>query len=1127
MRLFVGYTAVTMKEQEVRVPREAQLTSKAVSPRLEQGTIFMADNTAVETQPSAPVVKAPEASAPSAFEQTRDKWYQKFSSEGANINDPHFRSVIRLLAERGIGPDGFDSSIDKKTVGRIVREMKEKKDDPRVLANAAIVSNDERKVKVQEFFQRNFNKPLTPNQLDAVIEAHNVGLKPDGTMEEGRDGTPASVYNYTDVQLGRKLTFLKNAGLSSEESRALIEEGYAGAIVAPPDREEVRDEESGEVVQEARREREHGEVFRQRLAGTSLDGLARETISLWDSGNLSEEQIEALLTDSRAVPGVEIAEKEAFNEMLKQAREAIRKEEEGIVKRHERSSGDRVTYFKLKQRDFEQLDQNVELWLNNKFDTLYAASYGRDPAQSPVLGEIEAAYGEAVRYLDKGRDREAEAEKVRILGDLFESRIRLMTMNSAISSKSIESIQKGSYGLRAHGLLAGYDLDNGYTGAVANRMAELLEDERLKDERGHMSPELANKIQDMLIEECVRLSGSNGHRGIGIHAGKSREDIVRAVRSAYDIVIDTQRMHILASRGQSLFGTDAYYSDAGAAFKAFNPKTFVSEKWGLFTPTDQRFTREVMEKNLIDQWLLDKKKDYPTMHLNEEQKKELGDILFKTIASPPDFFSSSWRIKGMKDQLYNLFAYKEAERVALQQGRTIEDIQTMTMADWNQVKKDSNIASMEEIEKRARKFGLFIRLKSASDKEKPMVWDSIVSYRPEEIIRLLREKYSENEMREVNASVFGNASYIDENNQTVSIAGYDEFKAQFGPSIRAIREHYLTKDNPEQIDFGNLTAEQRTYIDEQIGAGERQFIERTFQSMQHYIKRNNVVYVESNGIKIAKGSVIDKDYRFTDVYNKTLVTDDILLAKLEMLTKPQLNAGMRKLSDLWSSDLGGDGYVRNMNDLAAGHRYTDELLGFIRATETEEKLKHSQAAASAAADYDGRAGMAKVLRYTVVPYMESAMPPDVMDILGIDKLPARLKMTKLEDIYGPHAHPLSQEKRREEFDKIEALLESSVQAEIDSYLDEINKVNSDEELSVIEKAERVTKLKEKIKHAHHEGHKLKEQAEKVLKIRGRDLAYQKIAEVSFYAFVLFVLGESFIVASSAAKASGLDGGGHH
>ena len=66
-------------------------------------------------------------------------------------------------------------------------------------------------------------KSLNENQLKAVKDAHLVGIG-----EKGKDGTQASLGNYTQAHLREKNRILKEAGFSQAEIRKLMEDGIVG-----------------------------------------------------------------------------------------------------------------------------------------------------------------------------------------------------------------------------------------------------------------------------------------------------------------------------------------------------------------------------------------------------------------------------------------------------------------------------------------------------------------------------------------------------------------------------------------------------------------------------------------------------------------------------------------------------------------------------------------------------------------------------------------------------------------------------------------------------------------------------------------------------------------------------------
>ena len=93
-----------------------------------------------------------------------------------------------------------------------------------------------------------------------------------------------------------------------------------------------------------------------------------------------------------------------------------------------------------------------------------------------------------------------------------------------------------------------------------------------------------------------------------------------------------------------------------------------------------------------------------TWSMSREDKIELGTRLFRDLFLVPDFFSSSWRVQGILKSI-------ESSRF-----------------------------------ENAQDFGLFLRLKDPVGegrervRARAQIWDKMAGYRPEEIIRLFKER---------------------------------------------------------------------------------------------------------------------------------------------------------------------------------------------------------------------------------------------------------------------------------------------------------------------------------------------------------------------------------------------------
>lgn len=75
-----------------------------------------------------------------------------------------------------------------------------------------------------KFAEYVLNKPLSKQQKQAIIKAHNIGKE-----EPGKDGTLAGIGNYTKAQLLKKTKILKQSGFTQKETRLLVENKVVGS----------------------------------------------------------------------------------------------------------------------------------------------------------------------------------------------------------------------------------------------------------------------------------------------------------------------------------------------------------------------------------------------------------------------------------------------------------------------------------------------------------------------------------------------------------------------------------------------------------------------------------------------------------------------------------------------------------------------------------------------------------------------------------------------------------------------------------------------------------------------------------------------------------------------------------
>lgn len=952
-----------MKE---RIINSETLTNSHPKPYSKYGDIFMAEKGDTQNPPE-------NSRGLIGKKELRDQWGKALA--GGDLKNSDTRSTVEMAINLGIAPQEIAPRGNKKT------EVKE----ARVIANA-LLADKERIEKAEELL----GKKLSETQKTALLKAHY-----EGEGEIGKDGSQAGVYNYTERQLSRKAKILRDeCGFDNSQRRMVIEAGLAATPI--PNVANYADPTLQNVIQQY-----NAEVNRINRINPSQhvdpNFLARQMNrieKLADDGRVDATQANNLLSELQTI----------------------------FVSENPPRSGVREgMWFKLRPADMDMLDQpsakdGVLKWMNLQFDAIYEASKGKDPLKSPVTGEISAVYAEAVRYLQlNGRlDRLGE------ISDLWDTRINLMKMASVVGGKNLEQVHQAAGELTSRGLLFGFTVDERRVGSMFNSLAELVEDKRIDKReifghggrRQHVSPELLQYVQEKAISEQVNLAAA----GVGIFADFYRDagggdvgrkaveiEVTRSMRTAYDILVSSQRVAVIAARGKNLLATDAFFSDPGSTFSMFNFEAYTTDKWSSFNTQDEKFLQPIRDEMVRD--YLEEHKDQGV--LTDEEKMDLGRRLLRDLGVVPDFFSSGWRIKGITDQLEKYFVYKKAMVVnnialpnTLSQAEMKEKIDALPPIDPNNPNDLNNFRVQAKLQ--AENFGLFLRLKAADTRpKKEAVWKKIKQFKPEEIIKLFHERASDEDKRAMNRVIF--APY--------GLGNYDLFKEKYGAVIRALREEGFRADPPTQIDFSHLTNSQKNTINA-VHLGEADVVVNIFNAMKQHIDNSGAI------------NNLLSDQRFVDIYGRTLNVDDALLDRVE---NPPENSGMIPVSKMWGgAEVGNDALVRNMNDIVNAKKGYDALIGFVKAEGEEEKLKQAKTAAAAIAEYNGRAAEAKVLRYTFVKFLELSMIPPLFDALGIAKLPFRIPMTEIEKIYGPSAKPLSQADRRIMMDKLKALLSGSV-----------------------------------------------------------------------------------------------------
>lgn len=156
---------------------------------------------------ATPPARAVPAVLPDAYAADLDKIAARVSAnEPTDLLAVHLSELkMRLDAEARSGRGGL--AADAERIERL---------------RAALEARSPREIP-EELRRAHFPGGLTDAQLKAIEAAHWVGFG-----EPGDDGGPARVGHYTAEQLRRKVEFLRDAGFTAAQRRALIEGGVAG-----------------------------------------------------------------------------------------------------------------------------------------------------------------------------------------------------------------------------------------------------------------------------------------------------------------------------------------------------------------------------------------------------------------------------------------------------------------------------------------------------------------------------------------------------------------------------------------------------------------------------------------------------------------------------------------------------------------------------------------------------------------------------------------------------------------------------------------------------------------------------------------------------------------------------------
>ncbi len=779
-----------------------------------------------------------------------------------------------------------------------------------------------------------------------------------------------------------------------------------------------------------------------------------------------------------------VDEMEGVNGVEKaQVLKSIADQESAIEKRLSHSQDrERRNFFTIQSEDMEQLDIDPQGWLSEKFDLFYDTARRGNELESPVFETLQRAFGEATRYLEITIGNRADGTKVLTeFSERYNILINSLFMRVNVESRSIEQIQGAASRLQSHGMFKALSFEDGFTQAMYFRIADKLEDERLRQGgfEQHLYSETVTRVNEDLIEEQMKMVEAGVYefkdeKGNLLDLDRARKKVERSIRTAYDILVDSQREIVIASRGEHAPGLLAIYSDPGAAFNIFNYEEFLTGKFNILNAEDREFLREMKLRMAYE-----RASELGIKYENDLEAERAGSKLFKDLFAVADFYSSGWRILGIRERHREFFEYKVATKLGIISEGEAYDLIEERLKEFELSGRMSDVSRFKETVKEANNFGLFMQLKGATrnpkDKESKLseledIWKKIRKFRTEEVIRLFRDKApSDSDFQELlldpsspfveikydgtdkKEFEFFKSYFDDENLEKLSSKAlslgreeldslkrkvkafkaqnkFDGFKQEYGAIISKMREDALNgKFNegvPEQIDFAHLTPMQRSALVKFLRSEEEaEKLEKMFSSMQGFVTSEKIK-------KLSWGK------EFDDIYTRTLRVDDISIKDLE--EGPE-GSGLKMLSSIWSKDRGADALVRNMNDISNAMKAGSALTAFLKSEGIDERVKSAMEFAESASQYLGQGGRAKSVRHTVGTLFEVAKKGFFWDVFGIDK-PFRRATSRLEEIYGPQAASLTRDDLREKLDHIRIKLANSV-----GELSDEEKLLSDEE----------------------------------------------------------------------------------
>lgn len=1028
------------------------------------------------------------------------------TSATAEKRDEMKRVVLKNLDERQ------DLPVEvKKAVEELIRENGAKGDSSTEKAREVIRNASLENVARIDAAAQLLKRILTEKQKEAILEAHTQGAG-----EVGKDNGVAGVYNYTKEQLLRKARILKEAGFSPEERRALMEAGIVGT--QPVDNAGISDPS---ILTEMDAMNNSLKVELQSPPNVLMDALV--SISKLTGVSRAEKQVAVDRITKRIFEEKEIFRKEkektdadqslkyrfSFSLMPEEIELLINKPMDWV-------NGQFDQVYALAEEGQElnsPLIQNTQQKISLALDLIKYSnpenmkSFINESTTHLHLLQMRTAIGYKDMEQVKGAAGQLRAHglllgmaleggKVGAMFNRFQDLLEetrlwsnkrhhvmledVLRVQKTIIAEQMELAKKGKGGFGdLSSIVQGSNAKDDFEKAADEKITDLSIKNAMNDITKTLAEMKAKGIMDASKEKDMQDTLDQIGRIKKIR--ETSANITRTVRTAYDVFVSSQRMGVIVSRGKYLLkDSSRYRSDPIGPLTVYNMEDLSFNRFDMYSPEQEEFVDRI-KLDMAENYLKKQREiQKGQAELTREQKIDLGKRLFRDLFAVPDFFSSGWRIEGVIQALEQRFeaniadGFKDLGDFESSLSPKEKENYPMQLSDNEKMACKSKIIKERAVEK-AKDFALFMRLRHSGQdqlsdsvnkegivktkKTREEIWEKIRKYRPEEIIRLFRErenaKVSElyKQMSDLDPELglndlerLANRS-SDEGGRGRDLTVYDKFKLKYGTIIGLLRQDGFNNvdgkgiPDPKQINLSILNPEQRALIDSVKGPGSADLLMKLSEAMQRFIGDNRLV-----------DDLLTKN-EFADIYVRSIIIDDALLDRLEneksdVLSQPGLaELGYDPFSKtVGEAAAGNDTLTRSWNDTDNGIKAGNTLIKFIKEENLEEKTKIALDFANLASQYNGLGskGMSECVRYTIGTYLNLTKLDMIWDVVGTNSMPFRVPISEAQRIFGTHIRPASRDELRKNYEHLRGFLNASTSKNREAMLEKKKEIEEED-----------------------------------------------------------------------------------